>query len=46
MKKEKLYTLEEAQIIWTNIIKKRAEELEKDLLSKQKHNISKEEIYV
>ena len=33
---KKLYTLEEAQIIWTKIINNRANELEKDLKNNNK----------
>lgn len=44
-----LYTLEQAQQIWTQIIRKRAEELRQDLIKSKKDNIEKlkikEEIY-
>ena len=38
-----LYTLEEAQKIWTNIIINRTKELENDLLNNKESKISKKQ---
>lgn len=43
------YTLEQAQVIWTQIIKKRANELKHELIENKKNRIKnlniKEEVY-
>ena len=41
---KKLYTLEEAQDIWTKIIRNRSEELKKDLIKESKAHLKTKKV--